>query len=196
MSKILASGAEAVLSREDNIVVKTRIPKQYRHPELDAKLRKSRTRREAKVIEKLAQAGVAVPQLVSFDDKAMTVTMSYVDGRPLQEVFAEKPEYFAGEIGRIIATLHSHEIIHGDLTTSNLVFAGKLHLIDFGLSFFSQKAEDRATDLHVLLQGLKALHKNDCCSLILQSYKENFSGAEEVLKRLENVESRGRNKRK
>lgn len=198
MNSIIGMGAEAVLvKRDDGSVQKNRVAKSYRHPELDVKLRKSRTRREAKVFERLSQTGILAPKLLALDDRNMTIDMSFVNGQPLQTVFSRDPEGFAKQVGKIIAQLHAQDIIHGDLTTSNMISADTgLHVIDFGLSFFSQKPEDKATDIHVLLQSLQALHKEDCTVVLLQSYEENYSGAELVLNRLEKVKQRGRNKKK
>ena len=59
------------------------------------------------------------------------------------------------KIGRIIGNLHLNEIIHGDLTTSNILIVKedndlKIYFIDFGLSIVSNHLEDKAVDLYVL----------------------------------------------
>ncbi|MBI4016489.1 MAG: Kae1-associated serine/threonine protein kinase [Candidatus Aenigmarchaeota archaeon] len=197
MTQIIGVGAEAVLTKkDDNTVQKTRVVKNYRHPELDLKLRKSRTRREAKVFERLSKTEIPAPKLLASNDSNMTINMSFINGQPLQSVFSQNPQGFARQIGRIIAQLHSQDIIHGDLTTSNMISTDNgLYVIDFGLSFFSQKPEDKATDIHVLFQGLRALHKEDCATVLLEAYKQNYAYAQPVLERLEKVEQRGRNKK-
>ena len=48
----LAQGAEAIVYRDGDKVVKHRFSKTYRHPQLDKSLRQFRTRREGKVISK------------------------------------------------------------------------------------------------------------------------------------------------
>ena len=198
MNQIIGRGAEAVLVKTDNCIVqKQRICKSYRHPELDVFLRRSRTRREVKVFENLAKVGIPIPLLLGYDDRNMTINMSFVNGVTVNNVFSSDHVHFLEEISKIIAKLHVNNIIHGDLTTSNILCTQDgLVLIDFGLSFFSHKAEDKATDLHVLLQGLDAVYEEDCRAILLQAYKENYSQADEVLKRLNKVESRGRNKKK
>ena len=103
------------------------------------------------------------------------------------------------EFGRQISILHNHDIIHGDLTTSNVILhQDKVYLIDFGLSFYSTKIEDRAVDMHLLYQALEAKHyitfKEDFVA-ILDGYKfsKNYKM---VLDRLKVVEQRGRYKKK
>ena len=80
------------------------------------------------------------------------------------------------QIGASIAKLHNANIIHGDLTTSNMIISkNKLYLIDFGLGFESHKAEDKAVDLHVLKEALEARHvkkSNEFCRIIIENYKK------------------------
>jgi len=96
--------------------------------------------------------------------------------------------------------LHNEGIIHGDLTTSNMMVSeGEVFLIDFGLSFFSDKVEDKAVDLHLLRQAIESKHHTvyeTAFAEVLKSYEENCENSKEVLKRFEIVESRGRNKAK
>ncbi|MBW2965355.1 Kae1-associated serine/threonine protein kinase, partial [Candidatus Woesearchaeota archaeon] len=68
MKTKIAQGAEAVIYTDDSVVEKDRFEKKYRHPELDTRLRKTRTRREAKILSKLAEAGVHAPDLIEMDD--------------------------------------------------------------------------------------------------------------------------------
>lgn len=190
---IIAQAAEAVIHKEGNIIRKERISKTYRHPEIDRKLRTSRTRREAKILQKLATLSIPAPHVQSVDEKTATITMNYIDGTPLQQT--TNPQQHATELGKHLAMLHNNHIIHGDLTTSNILVTSQgLHLIDFGLSFTSQKPEDKATDLHVLLQGLRALHDENFGEKVLASYSQHSDTS--VLERLKKVENRGRNKKK
>lgn len=192
MTETLGLAAEALVIRDGEKVLKTRLSKSYRLPELDTKLRRARTRREAKILDKLA-GKVRVPVKINADDNTMTITMSYIDGQPLQRI--EQPLVHAEELGRQLALLHAQHIIHGDLTTSNiLVNKEGIHLIDFGLSFVSMKAEDKAVDLHVLLQCFRAAGQDDASQAVLKSYEKH--GSPDVIKRLSVVENRGRNKKK
>lgn len=196
--KTIAQGAEAVLYLDKDRIIKERVPKTYRLKELDEELRRSRTRREAKVMSALPVNG---PKLIRVDDKNMVIEMEYIEGNKLSDVL-EKSDYLrlSGEIGRMLRTLHDKEIIHGDLTTSNMIMKkdsqgnDDVYFIDFGLSFFSSKTEDKAVDLHLLKQALESRHYNiadECFAEVEREYSDDI-----VLKRLEAVESRGRNKAK
>lgn len=197
MPEKLAQGAEAVLLRDGQKVIKERISKSYRHPELDSALRASRTKREAKVLQKLSQLGFPAPTLL--DQGHTSLTMSFVDGQLLRDVLHGDVVRYGEELGRKIAQLHSLDLIHGDLTTSNMIVmpSQELSFIDFGLSFFSSRTEDRAVDLHLLRQALESKHHKvwrDCFEAALATYSENFSGAAAVLEQLKKVEARGRYK--
>ncbi len=200
MNNVLDRGAEAILYLEDGKLVKERIKKSYRIETIDLRLRKTRTRREAKVLEK----GFSfVPRLHDVDDEAMKITMDYVDGRLLRDTL-EKLD--AGEldqlmmaIGKQVAFLHEKDVMHGDLTTSNLILKdGNVFFIDFGLSFSSTREEDRAVDLYLLKQALGSTHHavaERCFQKVLEGYR-TYAKADGVLKCLQKVEQRGRYKRK
>jgi Kae1-associated kinase Bud32 len=181
-----------VLTRDNQKVIKERVRKSYRIPALDVKLRQFRTRRETKVLEKLALLGI-VPQLLFSDNESILET-EYIDGKRLSEVL-EKEEYakIAEQIGATIKQIHDKGIIHGDLTTSNMILTNnKLYFIDFGLSFFSEKIEDKAVDLHLLGQALESKHHT--ISKKMFDIIKKVYGDKDVLNRLEQVEKRGRNK--
>ena len=193
MDKLIAQGAEAKLYEDDNSIIKHRVKKGYRIKEIDDMLRGFRTRREAKVLEKLKEIGFSSPKLIKSDGSEKLV-IEKIKGDLVKDILSKK---LCKEIGEKIAVLHSNNIIHGDLTTSNMLYNGEVYFIDFGLSFFSHKIEDKAVDLHLLKEGLKAKHNKiweECFSLIIKEYvKKN---GKEVLKRLELVEKRGRYKQK
>lgn len=199
MSKVLGRGAEAILSLEDGKVVKFRSKKSYRLDVIDSKLRKLRTRHEAKLLDKLKDIGVPAPLLLDADEKAGRLEMSFIDGTVLREVLDSRPE-LAKEVGMLVGKLHANDIIHSDLTTSNLILAdGKVHVIDLGLSFVSLKLEDKAVDLHVLDRALESRHHKvypRCFDLVLEGYKKANPNHQEVLTQLEKVQARGRNKQK
>lgn len=191
--KLLAQGAEAKLYSKDESILKERFEKKYRIPEIDNKLRKFRTRREAKILTKLEQIKFPAPRLNDMNDKNMTISMEKLDGPQVKDVLEEKPE-LAREIGKKVRLLHDAGIIHSDLTTSNMIFTDEVYFIDFGLSFFSDKTEDKAVDLHLLKEALESKHHQiweDCFKQVLKGY-----GEKEVIARLEKVEKRGRNKGK
>ncbi len=194
-NKILAIGAEAVLyiDKKENKVIKERKKKKYRIPEIDNKLRSSRTRREAKVLEKLSQ--LHFTPNVLFADNESILEIEYINGKRLSECLEKEAwEHIGEEIGKKIKQIHNQGIIHGDLTTSNLILKNKkVYFIDFGLSFFSQKTEDKAVDLHVLEEALESKHytiSKKMFAAVKNGYDDPI-----VLKRLEEVEARGRNKK-
>ena len=95
--------------------------------------------------------------------------------------------------------MHQQGIIHGDLTTSNMILSEKdkkVYFIDFGLAFHSIKTEDKAVDIHLLKEALQSKHfliANEIWKEFVRVYgKQN----KEVLERLEKVEKRGRYKQK
>ncbi len=194
----IAHGAEAKLYATPEGILKQRLAKKYRHPQIDAALQQFRTRREAKVLQKLKEAGIPAPSLIRMDDARHEIVMSTIQGAVLKNILEKNPKAYGAEIGTRITQLHNTGIIHGDLTTSNMILDGKIHLIDFGLSFFSETDEDRAVDLHVLREALEAKHSSvfeECYAAIIEAYKDQFPDAPAVLERLKKVEARGRNKK-
>jgi len=200
MRRVIGSGAEAIIYLDGN-VIKDRIKKNYRINEIDERLRKSRTKREAKITDKLAAINFPAPKVIKTDEKEI-IEMEYVEGTKLRDVLNETNyTKLMKELGEKIATLHNNNIIHGDLTTSNFIVgkkSGEIQFIDFGLSFFSHKVEDKAVDLHLLKQALESKHYKigeKCFNEVLAGYK-SCHDFQDVLPRLEIVEKRGRYKHK
>ena len=106
----------------------------------------------------------------------------------------------ADAIGITLGIMHKQNIVHGDLTTSNMLLQGnpsnnKLFLIDFGLSFFENLSEDKGVDLYVLERALISTHPNTekLFNVILQAYcRSNDTGSKDVIAKLEEVRMRGR----
>jgi Kae1-associated kinase Bud32 len=195
---IIAQGAEAVIRKDKGTIIKERLKKDYRIDQIDDSLRKFRTKREAKIIEKVNSLGFG-PTLIDMDTKDMKLKMEFIDGSKLRDVLHKNPKSYSRELGEKIATLHTNNIIHGDLTTSNMIVKDdKIIFIDFGLSFVSTKVEDMAVDLHLLKQALESKHSDiyeECFEQALEGYK-NCKHFKEVMTRFEQVEKRGRNKGK
>ena len=199
MKTLIAQGAEAKLFLEEGRITKDRFKKEYRIKEIDERLRSSRTRREAKIFEKLKAINFPSPRLIESDDKEKLV-MEFIEGNKVRDIL-ESSDYkkLSEEIGSKIAVLHNNNIIHGDLTTSNMIMGGEIYFIDFGLSFFSHKVEDKAVDLHLLKQALESKHYRiweECFKHALEGYKKEAKEGNEVIKRLDVVEGRGRYKGK
>ena len=194
--KLIKQGAESTIFLDKDRIIKHRISKGYRIKDIDDKIRKFRTRSEAKLLEK---ASINVPKVLNVDDKGMKIGMEYIQGDLLKNIFDDLNEKerleLCKNLGEEISKLHSQGIIHGDLTTSNLILKdNNIYFIDFGLGFFSNKLEDKAVDLRLLKQALESKHyksfpKN--YDEILKYYKHS-----DVKKRLEKVDSRGRYKKR
>lgn len=197
-SQIIQQGAEAIIYLDKNKIKKQRVKKGYRIGELDEKLRKLRTKSEAKILDKLSEI-INVPNIIDVNDNNKLIIMEHINGKKLSDNL-EKLDWkeICKQIGVIISKLHDKEIIHGDLTTSNMILKNdKVFLIDFGLAFHSHKIEDKAVDLHLLKQALNAKHfkiADKAVKIILDNY--NPSHYKEILEQLKKVESRGRYKEK
>jgi|SRR3989338_3295415 len=198
MQKIIQQGAEAILIKEKDHLLKRRIVKGYRLPILDEKIRRLRTKRETRLLEKAFYL-IPTPKVISSNDSD-SIEMTFVSGKKLSESLDSlNYKEISKIIGKQIAILHDNNIIHGDLTTSNMILGldKKLYFIDFGLGFDSNKAEDKAVDLHLIKQALEAKHFKIWESAwisILEGYKSSKTSPA-VLKRLEAVEKRGRYKK-
>lgn len=189
----IARGAEAVIYEDKDTIIKDRLKKNYRINELDDELRKQRTRREANMLEKVS---IPHPKLIHSDDK-QKIVMEKIHGEKLREVLDKKPE-LARRVGELVAELHNHNIIHGDLTTSNMILHPEREIvfIDFGLSFHSDKVEDKAVDIHLFKQALNSKHfkvYDEALKEFLKGYKK-ADKHDAIMQRLKQVELRGRYK--
>ncbi len=193
MVELIGKGAEADLFLEEGVVRKVRIPKGYRLGVLDDFLRKSRTRSESRILQKVGGLG---PGFVGGND-VDELRMSFLEG-PLLKSVLDDDVSLAERVGVRVGELHDLNVVHGDLTTSNMIFSsGDVRLIDFGLSFVSDRVEDKAVDLHLFREAVESKHfvrEKELWSAFLKGY--NPKNREAVLKRLGVVELRGRNKQK
>lgn len=181
---IIGKGAEAIVFKEyfpllkKTLIVKRRIPKSYRIKELDEKLRKERTRHEAKLLNKAKLANVKCPTVYFVND--FDIGMEYIRGKKPKMTESE-----CEEAGKILASLHKKGIIHGDFTKANLLKRGNsLYVIDFGLGFFSQDIEDQAVDVLTALKSLLYPESFlNSYSKINENYKRIFDRVEEIKRR-------------
>ncbi len=209
--KLLKKGAEANLYLHRwhglQVIIKRRIRKSYRHKTLDIRIRSYRTVHEAQMIHEARKAGVATPIFYEVDKDSFTIIMDYIEGKMLKEFLdsttSRRRREICRNIGKLIARLHKKNIIHGDLTTSNLIESSgpvnerMLFLIDFGLSHFSIELEDRGVDLHLLKRALNSIHfrcADECFSEVITGYKEGVGSgvAEKVVDKVDEIERRGR----
>ena len=192
---LISRGAEANIYRKEDIVLKERIKKSYRIAELDEKLRTQRTRHEEKLLITAKKIGVAVPEVMK--KEKYSIEMQFIDGARLKNTFDKEnlPE-LAKKIAKSVALLHKSDIIHGDLTTSNLMIRnGNVYFIDFGLGFFSKAYEDKAVDLHLFEEALSSTHGGEAkkfFEMFLEEYRKSYPDCEKVLKRLNVIRDKGR----
>ena len=198
--KIIKRGAEAVLYLDNSHLVKERVKKSYRLVEIDEKLRKLRTRKEAKLLSEAKRVGVETPKVFSIDEKGFKIFMEFIDGKRLKEFFNEASDRERKEIaemlGKKVGLLHSNGIVHGDLTTSNMILKdNKIFFIDFGLGDFSNRIENQAVDLSVLNEAFKSTHFKHLDLLwesFIKGYKQTNDKFNKVLDTLNDIEKRGR----
>jgi len=194
--ELIGKGAEAYIYKEGGYVIKVRESKGYRHPELDAKLRKTRTKKEATALEKCRCAGIPCPEMKTYTESA--IVMEYIEGKRLSEIFEEsgsgKKREYAGKCGVLLAEMHKIGLCHGDYALTNLVeHNGVIRPIDFGLCEFSTYYEKKAADLAVMYSSMK---DEEAFNTFIEEYKARYSDSEEVVRRFEKNLTRGRYKKR
>ncbi|KAL8029066.1 hypothetical protein ABFX02_14G204600 [Erythranthe guttata] len=207
---LIKQGAEARVFESTFVgkrsVVKERFSKKYRHPSLDTKLTVKRLNAEARCMTKARKLGVLTPVLYAVDPLMHTLTFEFVVGPAVKDVLLgfglkgiveEQLDDIATQIGNAIGKIHDGGLIHGDLTTSNMLIrhdTSKLVLIDFGLSFTSTLPEDKAVDLYVLERALLSMHSScgNVMDKILAAYRKSSKQWSSTLNKLAQVRQRGR----
>ena len=200
--KLIKKGAEGdifikKLYNED-VILKTRKVKSYRHSILDSKIRKQRTIREATILTEVKSHGIRTPLVYQVNTEKCTILMQKIDGVLVKDLGGIKLRLACAEIGKITAILHKNGIMHGDLTTSNFISKNnQIYAIDFGLAQKSIRIEDHAVDLRLFKEILSSQHVEVLDSLwkaFLKEYKsivglERFN---KVITQLGIIEGRGR----
>ena len=200
-------GAEADLYLDQwyvkKVIIKMRVPKSYRHPKLDLKLRNSRTIREAEILHEAKRTSVPTPTIYFVNEKEAKLVIEYIEGVRIKEHLEKLKNIDLNiifeDIGMKIGLLHKSSLIHGDLTTSNMILTKdqKIYLIDFGLSFHSQDNEDRGVDIHLMKRALNSTHYNSsslCMKSIVNGYTKIMKRdlTRKILDRVKEIEDRGR----
>ena len=204
---LLKKGAEASLFLKSwhgrRVIVKARFPKSYRPIELDAKIRGYRTTHEPQLMHEAKKAGVPTPTIFLVDVKNSAITMEFVDGKQVKQVLRRVPlkeqQELCIKIGVLIGKMHSRGVIHGDLTTSNMIQSGggKIFLVDFGLGEKNIEVEAKGVDLHLMKRALQSTHyqfAEDCFRHVMKGYSEvlGVEEAEKVFEKIREIERRGR----
>jgi Kae1-associated kinase Bud32 len=199
---LLKRGAEAELRRTTYLgrqaVEKSRVPKAYRLPALDEALRRARIRTEAKLMGEARRAGVPVPILYDIDLVGNRLVMEYVGGPTAKAVLDRggRPAMaVCRKIGEVIARLHGADIVHGDLTTSNMILkGGRLVMIDFSLGEKTRSVESKGVDLRLLKEALTSAHARgpEYFGAVVRAYRRRYPKAAEVIAKVREIEERGR----
>lgn len=199
---LIAKGAESNIVKSSYLgrdaVLKNRVSKNYRILEIDNKIRKARTKLEAKLLSDVKKAGVVTPILYDVDLHDKTILMEEIKGDLVKDIINEDLAY---EIGENIAKFHNLNIIHGDITSSNMMVndENQLVFIDFGLGRYSDLFEDKAVDLLVLKKSLQSIDYNTAIKIfdkVLEGYADEYNddslNREQIIKKINEIESRGR----
>ena len=198
LAGFIARGAEATLSEERwegvAAVLKDRVVKGYRLPELDRELRLSRTRLERNVLIAARRLGVRVPRVL--DAGRTTLLLEKIEGRRVKEALGEmddkKITVLGNRIGEQVQRLHQGGMAHGDLTASNMILGEKLWLIDFGLAKPSASDEEKAADVFLFSESLKAIQAERLWRSFLKAYGHNNSSFTVIMQKYRKIASRRR----
>ena len=206
-TKFLRKGAEASLFLTDwhdrKVIIKVRMPKKYRPQALDEQIRSYRTIHEPQLMHEAKVVGVVTPLIYMVNVPQATIIMEYVEGQQIKKLLnvASKSERheLCVQIGESTARLHKHGLVHGDLTTSNMILnpVGKVVFIDFGLGEKNDEIEAQGVDLHLLKRALQSTHYTfweECFQSVLCGYTSvlGVEAAAKVYEKIKEIERRGR----
>ena len=126
--------------------------------------------------------------------------MEYLKGKRIKDILNSLDEKerarICKKIGESIARFHNNNIIHGDITTSNMILLDdKIHFFDFGLGEINSEVEAKGVDLHVLMEAIESTHSkySSCFKYVLEGYKKELkSDANQVIKKIQDIVKRGR----
>ena len=163
-------------------VRKQRRLRSWRHPDLDDRLGRRRMIAEARLMVRLYKKGLNIPVLYDCDVQGQQLVMSNIPGLPLIDLLNDRSlddstvlEYLRSA-GRSIRMLHREAIVHGDLSTNNIMITpdGDAVLIDFGLAKIEFETELYGIDLHVLFEILGASHphREEAMEAVLEGYAQ------------------------
>ncbi len=179
------------------VVAKWRVPKTYRNKKIDDLLRKSRTKSEARLMSEVKKYGVSSPVIYDVNIDECMITMEYLKGKRIKDILNNVSENERKKIcymiGESVGKMHKNNIIHGDLTTSNMILLNnKIFFIDFGLGEKNPEIEAKGVDLHVMMEGFEGAHSEvDAFGHVLDGYR-NYDKKGLVIKRMYEISRRGR----
>jgi len=205
-AKFIHRGAESDLYElkflGKKAILKWRRPKPYRLMSLDEKIRGERVIKEVYIMVKLRSKGLPVPSIFYACPEEGFFIMEEIEGCILKEYLTTHSgnsiiDPIATQLGEIVASIHEEDIVHGDLTTSNVIInnEGKLTVIDFGLSIITDKTEEKAADLDLLYRVLMSTHtkiSNRFFNMFIKAYMSRYKRAEEVYRYFKVIQTMGR----
>jgi TP53 regulating kinase-like protein len=204
---LIKKGAEASLYLAHwhgrKAIMKKRLPKKYRPSRLDERIRTYRTAHESQLLHEAKKVGVPTPLIYLVDVKNAAIVMEFIGGKQLKQLFGKvsraQRRNLCLKVGGLIGKLHEHSIVHGDLTTSNMILnsEGKIFFVDFGLGEKTEELEARAVDLHLMRRALQSTHftfADECFEAVMEGYGQVLSAktAREVSEKIREIERRGR----
>jgi len=205
--RLIKKGAEASLYLTDwhgrKVVLKVRVPKKYRPVALDEQIRSYRTVHEPQLMHEAKAVGVHTPLIYMVNVPDASIIMEYVEGQQVKQILNKTSKAdrhdLCVKIGKSIGQLHSHGLIHGDLTTSNMILNpdGRIFFVDFGLGEKNTELESQGVDLHLLKRALQSTHYQhweECLHSVLCGYTSilGVELAEKVYEKIREIERRGR----
>lgn len=204
---LIKKGAEASLYlirwQGRKVIVKKRLPKKYRPAKLDEQIRTYRTVHEPQLIHEAKRAGVPTPLIYQVNLKEAMIIMQFIRGKQVKELLNEQTEkerkHICTRIGKSIGKLHKFGIVHGDLTTSNMIVDSKHNIVfvDFGLGEKTNELEAKAVDLHLMKRALQSTHfrfAQECFDAVIDGYAsvQGIERAKKILEKIEDIRKRGR----
>ena len=126
--------------------------------------------------------------------------MEYLKGKRIKDILNNLSEddrkNICLKMGKSIAKLHNNDIIHGDITTSNMILMDdRINFIDFGLGEKNCDIETKGVDLHVLMEAIESTHSkySNCFDYVLEGYKKELkTNSDIVIKKINEIVKRGR----
>lgn len=222
---LLRQGAEAKIYTGSFLgqksIAKERFSKKYRHPQLDDRITKERLKGEIRSLMRCKLANIRTPTIYYVDMNNGILVMEYLESAITCREYIDsllkgssaglnnaqdKLTNLSTQIGQVLALMHKNSVIHGDLTTSNMLIEQmnkngeqKICLIDFGLGFAEGTPEDKGVDLYVLERALISTHPNTefMFNAVINSYKQVLKAdrkkeCDEVIRKFEEIRMRGR----
>ena len=207
--RAVSRGAEATIRSVEwmglEALLKERDAKSYRPKALDERLRRERTRTEARLLVDARRLGVRTPIVYDIDLPRHRLVLEKLEGRTLRQLLedpalpVETLTSAVRSFGEALGRLHAGGIAHGDLTSSNVLFPDGPErppaLLDLSMGTRSPGLEELGIDLHLVEEDLKALHERS--EALVRAFHSGYAagnpkGAKDVRARAKAIRGRVR----